>query len=225
MLQNIAFFRGLTPAELEKVAGALHLQTFAPNTGLFSDEQPGEVAYIIVRGAVKVYIEQPNGRNVILAILGPGEIVGEMSLIDHLARSAAAITLEECTTLWLNRTDFWGCLESVPALNYNLARILSRRLRLTNAHIQSLAALDLYGRVARQIVVFAREYGEPPASPPHSIRIPFRLTQGDLSSIVGASRGRVNQALVSFKERNFIAVDAQYRITVLNMKALEKLCE
>jgi CRP-like cAMP-binding protein len=257
LLRDIPFFEGLTPGELERAAGVLHMQRFAAGASLFSSDQPGEVAYIILKGAVKVFMEQSNGRSVLLAILGPGEIVGEMSLVDHLARSASAVTMDDCSALWLDRADFWRCLEEIPSLNYNLARILARRLRRANAHIQSLAALDLYGRVARQLMVLAREYGESLSAPVEGprdtsrrgtgpllgastgmgtsgasysnmqqpLRIPFRLTQSDLSNLVGASRGRVNQVLVSFKERGFIAVDPQHHITLLNMAALTALCE
>lgn len=102
LLRDIPFFQGLTPGELERAAGVLHLHSFPAGASLFSSEQPGEVAYIILSGAVKVYMEHPNGRIVILAILGPGEIVGEMSLVDHLARSASAVTLDDSRTLWLD---------------------------------------------------------------------------------------------------------------------------
>lgn len=225
LLRSIPMFEGLTPGELEQIATYLHMQIFPPGTNLFASGQPGEVAYIVLKGAIKVYIEQESGKKVILAILGPGEIVGEMSLIDYLARSATAVTLEECTTLWLDRTGFWHCLETIPFLNHNLARVLSRRLRLTIAHVQSLAALDLYARVARQLVVFAREYGETLSAPQGAIHIPFRLTQGDLSDLIGASRGRVNQVLVSFKERNFVSDSAHHHFTILNIDALAHLYE
>jgi CRP-like cAMP-binding protein len=243
LLRDIPFFEGLTPGELELAAGKLHMQHFAAGASLFSSEQPGEVAYIILQGAVKVYMDHPDGRSVILAILGPGDIVGEMSLIDHLARSASTLTLDECSMLWLDRADFRRCLEEIPTLNYNLARILARRLRRTNAQIQSLAGLDLYSRVARQLVVLAREYGEAlpasrgthdtsragPGSTGHpeleSIRIPFRLTQVDLANLVGATRGPVNGVLGSFKDRAFITVDTRHYVTLLNMAALTDLCE
>jgi CRP-like cAMP-binding protein len=239
VLGDIPFFEGLTPGELELAAGKLHMQHFASGASLFSSEQPGEVAYIILQGAVKVYMEQPDGRSVIVAILGPGEILGEMSLIDHLARSASALTLDECSTLWLDRADFRRCLEDIPTLNYNLARILARRLRRADAHIQSLAALGLRGRVARQLVVLAREYGEAlPASREAShdagvtgkdsashpalgpIRIPFRLTQTDLANLVGAARGRVNHELGYFQDLSFITIDAQHRFVLLNIPRL-----
>ena len=101
---------------------------------------------------------------------------------------------------------------------YFSAPSIDSRLRLANAQIQSLAALDVYGRVARQILAFAQEYGEP--TPDGAIRIPIRLTQNDMAGMVGASRVSVNKVLVHYKERKYISIDAASRITVHDQEAL-----
>ena len=101
---------------------------------------------------------------------------------------------------------------------YNLVAILSRRLRLANAQIESLTTQDVSGRIARQILALAHEYGEPAAE--GAVRIPLRLTQGDFAGLIGATRVRVNQVLLTFKERNYITVDHDHRITVRNRDAL-----
>jgi CRP/FNR family cyclic AMP-dependent transcriptional regulator len=103
-------------------------------------------------------------------------------------------------------------------LSYNLVRLTARRLRLANEQIQALSTLDVRGRVARQIVAFAQQYGEP--IEPVGVRIPLRLTQTDVASLVGASRERVNQVIVDFKESGFISVDATHRISVHDQDAL-----
>jgi CRP/FNR family cyclic AMP-dependent transcriptional regulator len=221
-LKQMTLFKGLTHEELAEVVKGIHEASFPAGTSLFSAEQPGEVVYIIVTGAVKVYVAGAGDRFVTLAILGPGEVVGEMSVADSLAHSATAATVEDSTLLWISHIHFRDCLATVPALNRNLAVILSRRLRLANAQIQSLAALDLYGRIARQLLVFAQEYGEP--LPGGGSRIPFRLTQSDLGDLVGASRGRVNGVLMSFREQGHIAVDTGYRISITGADALAKRC-
>jgi CRP/FNR family cyclic AMP-dependent transcriptional regulator len=161
--------------------------------------------------------------DVILGIRGRGEIVGEMSLVDRQGRSASVVTLEDCTLLWLDRPSFETCLQTMPPLSTNLVRLLARRLRLANAQIQALAALDLYGRVARQLLSLAEEYGEP--SPSGGILIPLRLTQSDLAGLVGASRVRVNEVMVAYKRRKYLSVDASYRITVHNAAALARRCQ
>jgi CRP/FNR family cyclic AMP-dependent transcriptional regulator len=188
-------------------------------SNLFSVEQPGEVAYIILSGTIKVHVEQSDGSDVILAILGSGEILGEMSLVDRIGRSASAATMEDSTLLWLDRSTFWELMERIPTLGRNLVSILSRRLRLANTRIQSLATEDVSSRIARQLLAFAREYGEPVGD--NQLRIPLRLTQSDLAELVGATRVRVNQTLAALRREKQISIDDNYRITIHNGRSLE----
>jgi len=180
--------------------------------------QPGEAVYVVLEGSVKASVVRPDGAEVILAILGPGEVVGEMSPADSLGRSADVVTLEGTTLLWIDRPTFRAGLSASPALARNLAEVLSRRLRLTNAHLISLASLDVPGRVASQLLALAREYGE--ETPEGATLIPMRLTQTDLAALVGASRARVNQALGYYKKRGLISVGRDGRIIVHDGPAL-----
>ena len=98
--------------------------------------------------------------------------------------------------------------------------MLSRRVRLADAHLLSVAALDVSGRVASQLLALAQEYGE--EAPEGGVRIPVRLTQADLAALVGASRGRVNQALGFFRKRDAVSIGADHLITVLDADALAR---
>src|SRR5215210_259125 len=220
-LETIPLFRGLTPPEQRHLLDLLGVRTFAAGVDILTAEQPGDVAYIVLDGTVKVQIDRPDGTSVILAILRAGEVAGEMSLIDHLARSATVVAMEQSTLAWLTHTDFWNCLRSMPAMTYNLAGIHSWRLRLSNAHVVALATLDIEGRLADQLLALSDEHGE--ATAEGGCRIPFRLTQGDLAALVGASRVRVNQILVSWKQNNFLSVDRRHIVTLLNRGALAEL--
>lgn len=222
-LGTMPLFHSLSQEELTRLEPLLRTRNFPVGANIITVEQPGEVVYIIQTGTVKIHVEQADGSDVILAILGPGEVVGEMGPIEEQTRSASVITLEPTTVLWLSRSDFRECLLNLPTMSYNLVRILSRRLRIANAHIQSLASLDVYGRVARQLLSFAEEYGQKAHG--GEIVIPIRLTQSDLADLVGASRVRVNQVLVDYKERNFISVAPNHRITVHNVQALAQRCQ
>ena len=141
-----------------------------------------------------------------------------MSLLDSLGRSASVRSLEESTLLWMDRATFETVREEVPAFSDNLLEIMSRRLRMANSHLRLLAALDIHGRVASQILAFAQEYGE--GAPNGDILIPLRLTQTDLANLVGASRVRVNQVLSFFRQRGYISVGKDGRITVRDRTAL-----
>src|SRR3712207_4899386 len=218
-LSGMALFRGVPAQELERLAPLLHERGFPVGATVMTAEQPGEAVYVLLRGSVKVHLLTPDGVEVILAVLGPGEVVGEMSLADSLGRSASITTLEESVFLWIDRTTFRSGIEGSPILARNLADILSRRVRLANAHLLSLAALDVPGRVASQILSLSREYGE---ETEEGVRIPIRLTQSDLAALVGASRVRVNQALGFFRKRSAISSDRDGRIIVLDADALSR---
>jgi CRP/FNR family cyclic AMP-dependent transcriptional regulator len=216
--ETIPLFRGLTPAEQRHLHDLLGVSTFPAGAEIVTAEEPGDVAYIVLAGTVKVQVHHPDGTAVILAILRAGEIAGEMSLIDRLGRSATVVAMEQTTLAWLTNADFWNCLRSMPTMAFNLAGIHSRRLRLSNSHVVALATLDIEGRLADQLLALGEEYGE--ATADDGCRIPFRLTQGDLAALVGASRVRVNQILVNWKQNNFLAVDGGYVVTLLNRRAL-----
>ena len=222
LLAGIGLFQGLTPEQLLRVGRSVRRRAFAEGTNIFTTEQPGEALYFILSGKVKVFIEQRDGTDVTLSILGRGDTFGEMSMFDDAGRSASALIVEDLILLWMDRQAFQDCLADVPPLWHNLVRILSARVRFADEHIQALARLDVYGRVAHQLLNFADRYGQPDAD--GQVFIPLRLSQGDLADLVGASRKRVNQVIVAFKSQGLIAVDEDGRFSILDRDALERFC-
>ena len=221
-LAELPLFDGLPTKQLAKLRGLLLCKRSPAGAEIISVEHPGESVYVVLEGTVKVYLGRPDGTEVILAILAAGEVVGEMAVMDSFERSASVVTLEPCTFLVMGRPTFWSSLKEMPTMALNLVNVLSRRLRLTNARAESLAALDIHGRVAAQLLVFAKEYGEP--TPDGDVVIPLRLTQRDLASIVGASRVRVNQALAFYKRHDYLRVNRNHRIVIHDVAALGRRC-
>jgi len=217
-LGDLPLFTGLSPDQLARLNERLRRTTFPADTAVMTLGQPGEVAYIILTGTVKIHAEQSDGRDVVLALRGPGEIVGEMSLLDDAARSASIVTLEPTTVLWIDRGAFRSCLAEMPAISLNLVHILARRLRVATGQVQVLSTQDLYGRVAHLLMTLAEEYGVPRAD--GSLQIPMRLTQSDLASLAGASRARVNQVLGFYRDQRAIVLDQDSRITILDRDML-----
>jgi CRP/FNR family cyclic AMP-dependent transcriptional regulator len=113
-------------------------------------------------------------------------------------------------------------LDNFPPVARNLVRILSARVRLSDQLIQALATLDVNGRVARQLLAFAEKYGQPDAD--GGVRLMITLTQGDIAELVGASRKRVNQTMVVFKQQGLISTNAEGRITVIDRAGLARYC-
>ena len=222
LLSDIQLFEGLTPAQLDWVAQRAHRRIFPAGTNVLTVEQLGEAVYIILHGTVKIHVEPGDGRDVILSILGAGDLLGEMSLIDSVGRSANAVTLENSLMLWMDKGTFNQLLNDFPPVARNLVRILSARVRLSDQLIQALATLDVYGRVARQLLAFAERYGR--TGEDGEIRIPIALTQGDIADLVGASRKRVNQVMVSFKGQDLVGTDVEGHIILYDSEGLARYC-
>ncbi len=222
LLTDIRLFEGLTPAQLDWVARRAHRRSFPAGTNVLTAEQPGEAVYIILHGTIKVHVEQAYGQDVILSILGSGDVLGEMSLIDSVGRSASALTLENSLLLWMDKHTFNQLLDEFSPVARNLVRIFSSRLRLSDQHIQALATLNVYGRVARQLLAFAERYGRPLEE--GGICIPIAMTQGDIADLVGASRKRVNQVMVAFKGQNLIGTGEEGYIVLYDKAGLAQYC-
>ncbi|MCD6028442.1 MAG: transcriptional regulator, Crp/Fnr family [Thermomicrobiales bacterium] len=218
-LGKLELFRGLSASELARVNDLVGRTKFATGATIMTATQPGEIAYIVLDGTLKVSTLEASGRELTLALLGPGEIVGELALADRSGRSADVTSLEPATLVWIDRGSFEGLRRDIPAITENLLRLLARRLRLANAQLQAMATLDVHGRVARQLLALADALGE--ELPDGGVRIPLRITQSDLAALVGATRVRVNEVIVGFTRRKLIDVDAKHRITVRDRGALE----
>jgi len=221
ILSDIKLFEGLTQTQLDWVSKHAHRRIFTAGMNVMTVEQPGEAVFIILHGTVKIHIEQ-GGRDVILSVLGSGDLLGEISLIDSVGRSASALTLENSLMLWMDKTTFNYLLDNFPPVARNLVKILSARVRLSDQVIQSLATLDVNGRVARQILAFAERYGH---ETPDGTQVPIVLTQSDLADLVGASRKRVNQTMVFFKERGLVSTDSNGRFVIHDREGLMKFCD
>jgi len=217
----LPLFEGLAAAELAHIDQLLHRSLVPAGTHFITADQPGEVVYVLLTGTVKIYVNRSDGREVILAFLGPGDTVGEMSLVDSAGRSANVMTTEPSRLVWLDRATFQGCLRTMAPLANNLVRLLANRLRFANEQIQALCTLDVPGRVARQILALSDRYGTERQG---EVVIPIRLTQSDLADLVGASRERVNQVIVELKSRGIIAVDGNHRIHVHRPADLAGYC-
>jgi CRP/FNR family cyclic AMP-dependent transcriptional regulator len=220
LLADIDLFAGMTPTQLDWVAQCAHRRVFEAGRNVLTIEQPGEAVYVILHGTVKIHVEQGD-RDVIIAILGTGDLLGEMSLIDSIGRSASAVTLENSLLLWMDKISFSYMLDNFTPVARNLVKILSARVRLSDQLIQALATLDVNGRVARQLLAFAEKYGREKDG---ATQIRIVLTQSDIADLVGASRKRVNQTMVLFKEQSLIDTDAEGRISIKDIEGLAKFC-
>lgn len=221
-LREIQLFADLPDHELQLLAGHIRRTTVPAGTLLITAPVPGEAVYFIVEGSVKVQVVSESGVELTIALLGRGEMVGEMSLVNGHGRSANVITREETTLVWMERRALLRSIDLSPGLARNLLRELALRLEAANQRLQALGTLDVTGRVARQILELAEHYGRP--VPGQGTLIPLPVTQGEIAEMIAATRERVNQIMVRLKKAAILSVDAESRITVHRPDVLAGLC-
>ncbi len=226
MLRTVRIFSGVPDEQLQQVASSMRRRIFSAGMTVLERDDVGEMVYVIISGTVKVYIEHGVGADVIVAICGPGELLGELNAVDEQGHSASVKTLEPTTCFVIDRQTFRRHLQTLPSLTFNVASHTIERLRLATSRINSLARQDVYARTACQLLAFAAQYGQPADSPVEgAVVIPLRLTQSDMADLIGASRVRVNQVLSAFKRSHYITIGKDYHITLLNPDALRKRCQ
>lgn len=218
LLKLVPLFSEMSPALLRELARRLRPVRFRSGTAVFHADDVGSMLYIIIQGAVKIFIPSSDGREVVLAILRPGEVFGEMSLLDDEHRSASATTLEDTEMVSLSRQDLQEVLTRHPDAARAILRVLARRLRQTNLSIQDAYMLAVPGRLARRLLMLADEHGIPTAE---GTEIGLRVSQQDLASMIGASRVAVNKQLQAWRGQGIVDVRRQ-RVTILKPAELEK---
>lgn len=223
LLAALPLFQGLSAQQLWTAQTALHRKQVPAGQVLMSQQQAGEVVYIIAEGAVKICVRRGQQSNII-GLRGVGDVLGEMSVLDGDRRSATVITQSDCSLYWVSRADFWETLWPMPQFSLNMTMLLAKRVRTLTGQIEAMATLSVAGRLARLLLDLARDYGCPNSSEdePHAMEIPFRLTQIDLASMIGATRVQVNQVFHAWKKRGYIAI-YQNRLNVLDEAALRAL--
>lgn len=220
LLQSLPLFEGIEQKHLALVAQEGRIQTYEKNRFILHQDDSGESFYLILRGTVKVFLDLPDGTEVYLALLGAGDVFGEMGLIEASKRSANVLALETTKVLLIDRLLFEKLLIDSHPFVRNMLRVLSRRLRVANARIRAHCTLDIYGMVAYQLLEFSELYGEKRAG--GAIYIPVRLTQTDLAQLVGASRERVNHVMGAYKRIGILSIDTLHHITIHKVTELRR---
>ena len=193
-----AFFRAMRPEEVDAILAFASERRLSRGTTIFSKGAPGSSLMAVLAGRVRIGTVSAEGKEVTLNVIGPGEIFGEIALLDGKPRSADAMAVEDTTVLVVERRDFLPFLLRHGALVERLLGVLCDRLRRTSGALEELALFDLPARLARVLVKLADDYGR--ADPAGGVRIGLKLSQRDLSTLVASSRESVNKQLRVWRE-------------------------
>jgi CRP/FNR family transcriptional regulator, cyclic AMP receptor protein len=193
----VPLFSMLTNEQATSVADSVVKRRFRRNELVVEQGKKSNALYILLTGRARVLTADARGREVILAVLQQGDYVGEMSLIDNEPHSATVRAEVQTDMLILGRAEFARCLPENSSLAYAILRGLAQRLRSADRQIESLALLDVYGRVARALLEMAQDEGEQKI-------IRNKVSRQDLAKIVGASREMVSRVMKDLEDRGMI---------------------
>jgi CRP-like cAMP-binding protein len=210
------FLALLDDREREALQRRARTTRFSTGERLLQQGDAGDKVVVILRGRGKVSYVTREGRELVLRICGPGELVGELSVIDGRPRLSSVVALEPLEALVLAASEFRSLIETEPTVAWKLLGMLSRRFRDADLKRLEFGASDTVGRVAARIVELADRYGEPDGD---GIRITLPLSQDELGAWTGSSRAGVAAALRTLRELGWIETERR-RITVRDRDAL-----
>ena len=198
LLRRVPLFSLLTVAQAELISGAVIKRRFKRGEALVEQGQKSDALFILLMGRARVMTCDSRGREVILATLSQGDYLGEMSIIDNEPHSATVRAEVQTGVLMLGRAEFARCLTENASMSLVVMRGLVKRLRHADRKIESLALLDVYGRVAHALLDFAV------ADAQGQLLIRDKISRQDLAKMVGASREMVSRVMKDLEERGFI---------------------
>ena len=201
VLEGQSILGVLPPAERRALREAMRVHRYRDGEVVFHQGDPGDTLHLVHRGHLKIQIPGENGEEAVLTVVGPGDIFGELTLLDDAPRSATVVALEDVETATLSRDDFRALLRRNPAVAEAVLAALARTIRRLSADVTDLMFLDLRGRLAKKLLELAEAHG---ARDGDSTEIRLSLTQEELAGMVGATRPRVNKLLGFFEDRGAI---------------------
>jgi CRP/FNR family transcriptional regulator, cyclic AMP receptor protein len=203
VLRNIPLFSGLDESELERLSKVAVRRRAARGEQVVRAGEDAETLIVMLTGRAKVTNFDEEGREIILAWLSPGEFFGEMGLIDGSPRSANVVAVEPCELLILGKHEFQRCMQDNFQVVQKLMQILVRRLREADRNIESLALLDVYGRVARLLLDMSED-----DSGKRVVR--QKISKQDMARMIGASREMVSKVMRDLEVGGYIISEGDH---------------
>ena len=217
-ISDLPLLARLPQQDMRALASRGRMRTYPAGTTIFSEGERGDSLHVVVEGRVRITVTSGSGDEATVAMVGPGDCFGELSLLDGRPRSASAVASTNTKTFVVTREAFTGWVNERPAAALAILETLSLRLRRTDEALADLAFLDLAHRLAKQLIALASMHtpeGAPRLEPPVRISV----TQGELSSMLGVSRESVNKQLNAFAREGWLTL-ARGAVILQELEAL-----
>lgn len=202
VLNSINIFSELSDKECSKLQKFFKPRNYLKNSMIILEEEYGDLVFLVQTGTIKITRVNDEGKEVILALLGPGEIFGELAILDGEARSANALAQENCQLLAINKEDFLEILKNNFSVSYNLMCELAKRLRKSDQQIEALSLSDAEHRIGVSLLNLAEDMGVIRKGKVTIQNLPF---QQDIANMAGTSRETVSRVLKLLENKNMIS--------------------
>jgi CRP-like cAMP-binding protein len=212
------FLAQLAPEDAAEIRGRAGTRRFRAGEALMHEGERGREVMILLEGRVKVAFTTAEGREVVLGFCGPGDLLGELSVLDEAARSSSVLALEPVAALVLSAADFRALVTARPGLALELLRLVTRRFRNADRLRIEFAASRTLGRVAARVLELAEAYGE---QGEEGVVIDLPISQEELAGWTGSSREAVAKALHTLRELDLLVTDRR-RLTVRDPERLRR---
>ncbi len=217
ILGQSSLLAGLPREELEQLAAAMRRRSYRRGEVIFHEGDPGETLHLVCQGRLKAVLASESGEEAVLRIISPGQIFGEMALLDGAPRSATVVALEPVETASLSRRDFVALLGRSPAAVEGLLAGMAQMIRNLTTEVGDLVFLDHQGRLAKKLLELAEAHGRPLAG--GAIEIDLTLTLEELAAMIGTTRQTISKILAMYVAQRAVARHGR-RIVVLKPDTL-----
>ena len=197
-LKTLPAFQGLSPERLDGVSRIAVMRRVSRGTAVVLAGDATDYVYFVLNGSLKVTVSDEDGREVILTIIGQGDIFGEMGVVDESPRSASVVAVSAADLVQISQADFRRLLQDNFEICLRVMAHLSHRLREADRKIESLALMDVYGRVARLLLDMAEQVDGQTV-------VKKKISKQDIAKMIGASREMVSRVMKDLQVRGLIA--------------------
>jgi CRP/FNR family transcriptional regulator len=220
-LKHINIFKGMTEADLATVERMTHMKPYGRREQVYGQGDEGNVVYLLKEGRVKIYKLSPDGKELTLELLEPGEIFGEMALVDDSPRDTIAETLDDSMLCIMRRRDFELFLKKKPELAMRVTKLIGMRRRHIENQLENLVFRSASSRLALLLLSLGEIHG---VRDSRGIILNIKLSQQELANLIGTARETTSALLNEFKRLGFIDIQRR-RIKLLESWRLKKIAD
>ncbi len=217
-LQKIKLFKESTPEEMEELARMTRMESVKKRTAIFLPGDPSQQVYLLKEGRVKISRISEEGREITLALLEPGEIFGELDILDDLPRDTLAEALDDTQLCVIYKELFLAMIRRRPEISFRLTKLIGFRLRRIENRVEDLVFRDVPARLAHLLLELSKNYGK---ATPRGLLLQIKITHQEMANLIGSIRETVSAVLGEFKKEGLITFEGR-RLILLRPDLLQK---